>query len=74
MKNSSNLTLLAIAVALSAVACKGNKSEYLADSTRVDSSVQGTKVDSTNDTSKMKTDTVSKTNTVAKKRRGRRAN
>ena len=70
MKNAFKISLVAIVISL-AVACKGNNSGGSSDSAKVDSSTS-TKVDSSTsikvdttkpatDTSKMKTDTVSKT-------------
>ncbi|TWI96319.1 hypothetical protein JN11_04053 [Mucilaginibacter frigoritolerans] len=75
MKNAFKLPLLALAISLSVMACKGNKSGGAADSAKVDSSSSSvTKSDTTvkvdtvkpaTDTSKAKVDTVSKTVTKA---------
>jgi len=71
MKKAFKLPLLAVAISLSVVACKGSKSGSSADSAKVDSSssVKSTsdttmKVDTVKpatDTSKAKVDTTSKT-------------
>jgi hypothetical protein len=70
MKNAFKLPILALAVSLSIVACKGNKSGNSSDSAKVDSSssvksstdstVKVDTVKPATDTSKGKTDTVSK--------------
>jgi hypothetical protein len=70
MKKAFKLPFLALAVSLSVVACKGNKSGNSSDSAKVDSSssIKSStdtivKVDTTKpatDTSKAKTDTVTK--------------
>ncbi|AMR32888.1 hypothetical protein A0256_16410 [Mucilaginibacter sp. PAMC 26640] len=60
MKNSFKLSVLALTIAVSAVACKGNAGENGGDTTKtvIDSSVTKTTVDST------ATDTVTKKDTV----------
>jgi len=71
MKNAFKLPFLTLAISLSIMACKGNKSGGSADSTKVDSSTSSVtksdtsvKVDTVKaatDTSKAKIDTASKT-------------
>jgi hypothetical protein len=71
MKSAFKLPFIALAISLSVMACKGNKSGGSADSVKVDSSSSSvTKADTSikvdtvkqsTDTSKAKIDTVSKT-------------
>jgi hypothetical protein len=67
MKNIFKIPLLALSVSFSAAGCEGNRARSSADSTKVDSSKSiksYTDTTGKGDTSKKKTDTVSKTSTT----------